>query len=299
MGITAAKKYKEESIMSFHETDRAQILAEALPYIQQFSGETIVVKYDSAAVPQEMVDDVLSDITMLSLVGMRVVLVHGGRPEINAMLARLGMESRFEDGLRCTDKDTMSIVQQVLCGQVNKDLVTRLNWLGGGYAMGLSGLDGIIFEARQLDKKYGLVGSISRVHATIVEAVLDKGCIPVVASIASAVNGPGACNVDADTAASKLAVALGAKKLIVLSGVRGLLQTPDDESSLIHELQLSSVPPLVREGVIAGEMARTVDCCVHAVRSGVGSAVILDGRMPHALLTELLTDAGVGTMLTH
>lgn len=284
--------------MSFNEQDRAQVLAEALPYIQQFNGKTIVIKYDSSAVPEMMCDDVLSDIITLSLVGIRVVLVHGGRVEINSMLARLGKEPHFEDGLRCTDKETMSIVQQVLCGQVNKDLVTRINWQGGT-AVGLSGLDGITFQARQLDEKYGCVGSISHVDASIVASALDKGYIPVVAPVASSVDGAAACNIDADTAAYKLAVALEAEKLIVLAGVRGLLRTPDDESSLLHEIQLSSVPALVREGVIAGEMVHKVDCCVNAVRSGVGSAVILDGRVSHSLLMELLTDAGVGTMLTN
>lgn len=284
--------------MSFNEQDRAQVLAEALPYIQKFNGKTIVIKYDSGAVPEEMRDDVLSDIITLSLVGVRVVLVHGGRLEVDAMLARLGKESHFEDGLRCTDKETMAIVQQVLCGQVNKDLVTRINWRGGT-AVGLSGLDGVTFQARQLDQKHGCAGSISRVNASIASSALDKGYIPVVASVASSVDGPVACNVDADDAASKLAVALEAEKLIVLAGVRGLFRTPGDEDSLLHEVQLSSVPALVREGVIAGEMVHKVDCCVNAVRSGVGSAVILDGRTPHSLLMELLTDAGVGTMLTN
>lgn len=284
--------------MSFNEIDRAKVLAEALPYIQKFSGKTIVVKYDSGAVPEEVRGAVMSDIILLSLVGIRVVVVHGGRPEIGDMLAKLGKESTFADGLRLTDSETMSVVQQVLCGQVNKDLVAAMNRLGGK-AVGLCGLDGGLIQARQLDGKYGLVGEIVKVDASMVASALDNGYIPVVAPVAQGTDGPASYSVSTDTAASKLAVALEAEKLILLTGVRGLLRNPADESTLISELQLSSVPALVREGVIAGDMVRPVDCCVHAVRSGVASAVILDGRVPHCLLTELLTDAGVGTMLTN
>ena len=284
--------------MSFNETGRANVLAEALPYIQKFSGKTIVVKYDSEAVPAEVRDTVISDIVLLSLVGIRVVVVHGGRLEISGMLAKLGKESSFADGLRCTDSETMSVVQQVLCGQVNKDLVAAMNRLGGK-AVGLCGLDGGLIQAVMLDEKYGLVGDVVKVDASMVSSALDNRYIPVVAPVAQGMDGPASYNVSTDTAASKLAVALEAEKLILLTGVRGLLRDPADEGTLIPELQLSSVPALVREGIIAGSMVRPVDCCVHAVRSGVTSAVILDGRVPHCLLTELLTDSGVGTMLTN
>ncbi len=284
--------------MSFNEIDRAKILAEALPYIQKFSGKTIVVRYDSGAVQGEMVETVISDIILLSLVGIRVVVVHGGTPEINDMLNLLGRQSKFMDGLRCTDGPTMSVVQQVLCGQVNKDLVATLNRLGGR-AVGLCGLDGGLFQAKMLDEKYGLVGDIAKVDSSMASSALNSGYIPVVAPVAQGMDQPVSYNVNADTAAAKLAVALEAEKLVLLTGVRGLLRSPDDETTLIPELQLSSVPALVREGVIAGEMVHKVDCCVNAVRSGVRSAVILDGRVPHSLLTELLTDAGVGTMLTN
>ena len=284
--------------MSFNELDRAQILAEALPYIQKFTGKTIVVRYDSGAVHGETVETVISDIILLSLVGIRVVVVHGGTPEINDMLTLLGRESKFIDGLRYTDGPTMAVVQQVLCGQVNKDLVATLNRLGGK-AVGLCGLDGGLFQARVLDEKYGLVGDITKVDAAMASSALASGYIPVVAPVAQGTDQPTSYNVDADTAAAKLAVALEAEKLVLLTDVRGLLRNPADETTLIPELQLSSVPALVREGVIAGEMVHKVDCCVNAVRSGVGSAVILDGRVSHSLLTELLTDAGVGTMLTN
>ena len=284
--------------MSFNELDRAQILAEALPYIQKFTGKTIVVRYDSGAVHGETVETVISDIILLSLVGIRVVVVHGGTPEINDMLTLLGRESKFIDGLRYTDGPTMAVVQQVLCGQVNKDLVATLNRLGGK-AVGLCGLDGGLFQARVLDEKYGLVGDITKVDAAMASSALASGYIPVVAPVAQGTDRPISYNVDADTAAAKLAVALEAEKLVLLTDVRGLFRDPADEGTLIPELQLSSVPALVREGVIAGEMVHKVDCCVNAVRSGVGSAVILDGRVSHSLLTELLTDAGVGTMLTN
>ena len=284
--------------MSFQEIDRAQVLAEALPYIQRFSGKTIIVKYDSSAVPGEARDAAISDMILLSLVGVRVVLLHSGRTEIDAMLARLGLESRFEGGLRCTGAEIMPVVQQVLCGQVNKDLVAVLNRLGGR-AVGLCGLDGALFQAKMRDEKYGLVGDIAKVDAAMVAAALNSGYIPVVAPVAQGVDSQASYNLNSDTAAARLAVALEAEKLVLLTGVRGLFRNPADESTLIPELQLSSVPALVRDGTISGPMVHKVDCCVDSVRSGVGSAVILDGRVSHSLLTELLTDAGVGTMLTN
>ena len=284
--------------MSFHEIDRAQILAEALPYIQRFTGKTIVVKYDSGAVTGQVRDDLLSDVILLSLVGIRVVVVHGGGQEISGMLARLGKEPRFIDGLRYTDGETMAVVQQVLCGQVNKDLVAILNRLGGR-AVGLCGLDGALFQARMRDEKYGLVGDIAKVDAAMVASALNSGYIPVVAPVAQGMDDQVSYNLNSDTAAARLAVALEAEKLVLLTGARGLLRDPADESTLIPELQLSSVPALVRDGTISGPMVHKVDCCVDSVRSGVGSAVILDGRVSHSLLTELLTDAGVGTMLTN
>ena len=284
--------------MSFQEIDRAHVLAEALPYIQRFSGKTIIVKYDSSAVPGEARDAAISDMILLSLVGVRVVLLHSGRTEIDAMLARLGLESRFEGGLRCTGAEIMPVVQQVLCGQVNKDLVAVLNRLGGR-AVGLCGLDGALFQAKMRDEKYGLVGDIAKVDAAMVAAALNSGYIPVVAPVAQGVDSQASYNLNSDTAAARLAVALEAEKLVLLTGVRGLFRDPADESTLIPELQLSSVPALVRDGTISGPMVHKVDCCVDSVRSGVGSAVILDGRVSHSLLTELLTDAGVGTMLTN
>ncbi len=283
--------------MSFNEIDRAQVLAEALPYIQKFSGKTIVVKYGgNAMVSDQLRHAVISDIILLNLVGIRVVVVHGGGPEISEMLDKLGKESHFVDGLRFTDRETMDVVQQVLCGRVNKNLVATLNRLGGR-ALGLCGLDGGLLQARKLDDRYGLVGEITHVDPRPITDALDRGYIPVVSTVAQGLDEEVSYNVNADTAAAKLATALGAEKLILLTDVRGLLRNPEDESSLIPELQLSSVPALVREGVISGGMIPKVDCCVESVRSGVKSAVILDGRVEHSLLIELLSDAGVGTML--
>ena len=283
--------------MPFTEIDRAQVLAEALPYIQKYTGKTVVVKYGgNAMISDELRRAVISDIILLSLVGVRVVVVHGGGPEISQMLKRLNIESHFVDGLRYTDEETMTVVQQILCGQVNKNLVATLNRLGGR-AIGLCGLDGGLFQARQLDEKYGLVGEIVKVDAAPVFDALNCGYIPVVSTVAQGVDADVSYNINADTAAAKLATALEAERLLLLTDVRGLLRDPKDESTLIPELQLSSVPALEREGVISGGMIPKVDCCVESVRSGVKSAVILDGRVEHSILIELLSDAGIGTML--
>ena len=284
--------------MAYSLTDRAQVLAEALPYIQKYSGKTVVVKYGgNAMVSEQLRQAVISDIILLSLVGIHVVVVHGGGPEISGMLKKIGKESRFVDGLRYTDEETMDVVQQVLCGKVNKDLVATLNQLGGR-ALGLCGMDAGLFQARQLDEKYGLVGEITRVEPAVVVDALAGGYIPVVSTVAQGTDGPAAYNVNADTAAAKLAVALKAEKLLLLTDVRGLLTDPADESTLIPAVRASEIPGLVKDGVITGGMIPKIDCAVEAVRSGVHSTVILDGRIPHSILIELLSDDGVGTMLT-
>ena len=285
--------------MSFNEVDRAQVLAEALPYIQKYYGKTIVVKYGgNAMISDELRQAVISDIILLHLVGLRVVVVHGGGPEISEMLKKTGKESRFVDGLRYTVEVTMVVVQQVRCGRVNKNLVATLTRLGGR-ALGLCGLDGALFQARLLDERFGLVGEITKVDPTPVNDALDNNYIPVVSTVALGTDAETSYNINADTAAAKLAVALGAEKLILLTDVRGLLRDPKDERTLIPELQLSQVPALVREGVISGGMIPKVDCCVEAVRSGVKSAIILDGRVPHSILIELLSNEGIGTMLVN
>ena len=276
---------------------RAQVLAEALPYIQKYYGKTVVVKYGgNAMISDELRRAVISDLILLHLVGIRVVVVHGGGPEITEMLRKIGKESRFVDGLRYTDEEIMDVVQQVLCGKVNKNLVATLNQTGGR-AVGLCGMDAGLFQARMLDEKYGLVGEITAVEPRVVVDSLENGYIPVVSTVAQGTDGPAAYNINADTAAAKLAVALGAEKLLLLTDVRGLLRDPADEGTLLPEVRLSQVPGLVKDGVIKGGMLPKVECCVEAVRSGVKNAVILDGRIPHSILIELLSNEGIGTML--
>nr|WP_325230177.1 acetylglutamate kinase [uncultured Oscillibacter sp.] len=282
--------------MSSHE-QQAQTLIEALPYIQKFTGKTIVVKYGgNAMISDELRRAVMSDIILLNLVGIRVVAVHGGGPEISAMLKMIGHESKFVDGLRYTDVTTMDIVQAVLCGKVNKDLVSQLNRLGGR-AVGLCGMDGQLFQAEQMDEKYGLVGQITGVNPEPVKNALEHGYIPIVSTVAQGVDSDTAYNINADTAAAKLAEALGAEKLILLTDVRGLLRDPKDESTLIHVVRTQEVPALVEAGIISGGMIPKMQCCVDAIHGGVERVHILDGRIPHSILIELLSDEGIGTMM--
>ena len=282
--------------MSSH-AQQARTLVEALPYIQKFTGKTIVVKYGgNAMISEELRKAVMCDIILLSLVGIRVVVVHGGGPEISDMLRKIGHESHFVDGLRYTDEVTMDVVQSVLCGKVNKNLVAQLNRLGGR-AIGLCGMDGELFQAVRLDEKYGLVGSITGVNPDPVENALTSGYIPVVSTVAQGTDADTAYNINADTAAAKLAEALGAEKLILLTDVRGLLRDPKDEETLIHVVRTGEVPGLIAEGVITGGMIPKLECAVDAIAGGVERVHILDGRIPHSILIELLSDKGIGTML--
>ena len=282
--------------MSSH-AQQAKTLVEALPYIQKFTGKTIVVKYGgNAMISPELRRAVMCDIILLSLVGIRVVVVHGGGPEISEMLEKIGHETHFVDGLRYTDETTMDIVQSVLCGKVNKNLVAQLNRLGG-QAIGLCGMDGELFQAERLDEKYGLVGRITQVNPEPVENALTDGYIPVVSTVAQGVDTDTAYNINADTAAAKLAEALHAEKLILLTDVRGLLRDPQDEETLIHVVRTYEVPELVASGVISGGMIPKLECCVDAISGGVERVHILDGRIPHSILIELLSDEGIGTML--
>ena len=276
---------------------QAKTLVEALPYIQKFTGKTIVVKYGgNAMISEELRKAVMSDIILLSLVGIRVAVVHGGGPEISDMLKKIGHQSKFVDGLRYTDEITMDVVQSILCGKVNKNLVAQLNRLGGR-AIGLCGMDGQLFQAEQLDEKYGLVGKITGVNPDPVENALMNGYIPVVSTVAQGMDADTAYNINADTAAAKLAEALHAEKLILLTDVRGLLRDPKDEETLIHVLHTYDVPELVAQGVISGGMIPKMQCCVDAINGGVERVHILDGRIPHSILIELLSDRGIGTML--
>lgn len=276
---------------------QAQTLVEALPYIQKFTGKTIVVKYGgNAMISDELRKAVMSDIILLSLVGIRVVVVHGGGPEISKMLQKIGHQSRFVDGLRYTDEETMEVVQSVLCGKINKNLVAQLNRLGG-QAIGLCGMDGMLFQADQLDERYGLVGHITKVNPEPVKNALLAGYIPVVSTVAQGIDMDTAYNINADTAAAQLAQALHAEKLILLTDVRGLLRNPEDDESLIHEIHVDEVPELMADGTISGGMIPKMECCVEAIVGGVERVHILDGRIPHSILIELLSDQGIGTML--
>ena len=280
----------------------AEVLVEALPYIQEYAGKIIVVKYGgNAMINEDLKQAVIEDIVLLNLVGIKVVLVHGGGPEISEMLKKTGKESKFVKGLRYTDRETMDIVQMILCGKVNKNLVSLFE-KAGGRAVGLGGMDGGLFKAIQLvdpdGTEYGYVGDIKEVNEKVVLDVLNEGFIPVVSSVAAGMDEETNYNINADTAAEKLAVALKAKKLILLTDVCGLMRDPKDDSTLIPRLKVSEVPALIKEGVISGGMIPKVDCCVEAVRQGVERANIQDGRVPHSILVELLSDDGVGTMFS-
>ena len=282
--------------MSTH-AQQAQTLVEALPYIQKFTGKTVVVKYGgNAMISEELRQAVMKDIILLHLVGIRVVVVHGGGPEISDMLKKIGHQSHFVDGLRYTDEVTMDVVQSVLCGKVNKNLVAQLNRLGGN-AVGLCGMDGQMFQAECLNEKYGLVGEIVKVNPEPVTTALENGYIPVVSTVAQGVDADTAYNINADTAAAQLAVALNAEKLILLTDIRGLLRDPKDEETLINVVHTYDVPQLIEEGVISGGMIPKMECCVEAIHGGVDRVHILDGRIPHSILIELLSDQGIGTMM--
>ena len=276
---------------------RAKVLIQAMPYIQKYSGETIVVKYGgNAMVNEKLKSAVMSDIVLMRLVGVNVVLVHGGGPEINAMLNAVGKESRFENGMRVTDEETIDIVQMVLAGKVNKSLV-QLMERHGGKALGLCGLDGNLLMAEKLitSADLGFVGEIKEVNPEPLKTAMDNGYIPIVATVAAGYDG-NVYNVNADLAAAQIAAKVGAKKLILMTDIRGLLRDVNDEESLISVVNVSEVPMLKRDGIIKGGMIPKIDCCVEAVRSGVNRAHIIDGRIEHSILLELFSDEGIGTM---
>lgn len=276
---------------------RAKVLIQAMPYIKKYAGETIVVKYGgNAMINEELKAAVMSDIVLMQLVGINVVLVHGGGPEINAMLKAVGKESRFENGMRVTDKETIDIVQMVLAGKVNKSLVQLLEH-HGGRALGLCGLDGKLLMAEKLISgvDLGYVGEVKEVNPQPLSDAIEHGYIPIVATVAGGYDG-NVYNINADIAAAQIAAKLGARKLILMTDIRGLLRDVNDESSLISVVNVSEVPMLKREGIIKGGMIPKIDCCVEAVRSGVKRAHIIDGRLEHSILLELFSDEGIGTM---
>lgn len=281
--------------MNISNSERASVLVQALPYIKKYAGTTVVVKYGgNAMIDEELKSAVMNDIVLMQLVGINVVLVHGGGPEINGMLKKIGKESKFVNGLRYTDQETMDIVQQVLAGKVNKDLVQLLED-AGGKAVGLCGLDGSLLKADRLEADLGFVGEIREVNAEIIENAAQNGYVPVVSTVAAGYHGE-VFNINADVAAARIAAELGAIKLILMTDVRGLLRDKEDESTIIPVVNVSEVSRLKKEGIISGGMIPKIDCCVDAVRRGVGRAHIIDGRIPHSILIELFTDEGIGTM---
>ena len=284
--------------MQISNHNRAQVLVQALPYIQKYAGKTVVVKYGgNAMINEELKDAVMSEIVLMQLVGINVVLVHGGGPEISSMLKKIGKESRFIKGMRYTDAETMDIVQQVLAGKVNKQLVQHLE-RHSGRAVGLCGLDGGMLKADKLisgSEDLGFVGEIREVNTDIIENATKNGYVPIIATIAGGYHGE-VYNINADIAAAQIAAKLDAVKLILMTDVRGLLRDKDDENSLIPVVNVSEVPSYQRQGIISGGMIPKIDCCVEAVRQGVERAHIIDGRIPHSILIEMFSDEGVGTM---
>ena len=276
---------------------RAQTLTEALPYIQKYAGKVILIKYGGNAMTDETLKKyVMGDIVLLSMIGIKVVVVHGGGPEISDMLKKTGKKSEFVNGLRVTDRETMDIVEMVLAGKVNKDLVNLVE-LAGGKSIGISGVDGHMIKAAQLDPKLGAVGEIQDVDVTPITDLLDMGYIPIISTVGCDEQG-NLYNINADTAAARIAGKLGAESMLTMTDIEGLLRDKDDPDTLIRRLSVSEVPELTAQGVISGGMIPKIQCCVEAIRRGVRKVFIIDGRMPHAILMELLTNAGLGTMFT-
>jgi acetylglutamate kinase len=278
------------------DSDRVQVLSEALPYLQTFAGRTIVVKYGGAAMKDDnLKEKVIRDIVLLSYVGMRPIVVHGGGPEINIWLEKLGIEPQFKNGLRVTDAQTMDVVEMVLVGRVNKELVSLIN-SAGGKAVGLCGQDGSLIEARPQGKDVGFVGEVHSIDIGLILTLVEKGYIPVISSVAADESGQ-AHNINADTVAGEIAAALGAEKLILLTDTAGILRDYHDPSTLIYRLDIQEARELIAEGVVSGGMIPKVNCCVRSLAQGVRAAHIIDGRIPHSLLLEIFSDSGIGSMI--
>lgn len=275
---------------------KAETLVEALPYIQKYHNKTIVVKYGgNAMINENLKSDVMKDVVLLSLIGIKVVLVHGGGPDISDMLAKVGKETVFCNGLRVTDSETAKIAQMVLCGKTNKDLVNHIERIGGK-AVGISGIDNRLISAHMLDPKLGYVGAIDSVNVSVIEILLNGGFIPVVSTIGTDEEG-NVYNINADTAAAKIAAALGAENFILLTDIAGVLANKDDPNSRYPKLTVSQAKELMEQGIINGGMIPKTECCIDAINSGVNKVVMLDGRISHSILVEVLSDAGVGTMI--
>ena len=280
----------------FSNAERAQVLTQALPYIKQYNGKIVVIKYGgNAMINEQLKQQVMEDIVLLWLIGVKVVLVHGGGPEISETMQKLGKEAVFVDGLRVTDRETVDIVQMVLAGKINKTLVNLLE-MKGGHAMGISGMDGRLIEAKTKDQRLGYVGEITKINIQPVTDLLEKGYIPVISTLGCDEQG-NAYNINGDTAAACVAGALNAERLIMLSDIPGILRDKDDPSTLIPEMTILEAAQLRRDGVISGGMIPKVECCVDAIIKGVKKVIIMDGRVPHSILMEILTDEGAGTMV--
>ncbi|MDI9505161.1 MAG: acetylglutamate kinase [Clostridiales bacterium] len=281
---------------SFSNAERAEVLTQALPYIRRYSGRTVVIKYGgNAMVNQQLKHQVMEDIVLLWLIGVKVVLVHGGGPEINDAMTKFGKKPVFVEGLRVTDRETVDIVQMVLAGKINKTLVNLLE-MEGGRAMGISGIDGRLIEAKVKDKRLGYVGEITRINIKPVQDLLEKGYIPVISTLGCDREG-NTYNINGDTAAGRVAGALNAERLIMLTDIAGILRDKDDLSTLIPELTVEEAKALCKKGVVSGGMVPKIQCCIDAIESGVRKVIIMDGRIPHSILMELLTDEGAGTMV--
>ena len=281
---------------SFSNAERAEVLTQALPYIKRYVGKTVVVKYGgNAMVNPHLKQQVMDDIVLLWLIGVKVVLIHGGGPEISGMMDKLGKKPEFIDGLRVTDQETVDIVQMVLAGKVNKTLVTMLEKRGGN-AIGLCGMDGKLIEAKMKDKKLGYVGEVTKINIGPVADILEKGYIPVISTLGCDEEG-NAYNINADTAAAHIAGALGAERFILMTDIAGILRDKDDPSTLIPEISLSEADSLFESGIISSGMIPKVQCCVTAIKAGVKNVVIMDGRVHHSILMELLTNEGAGTLV--
>ncbi len=281
--------------MNISNADRAEILVHALPYIQKYTGKILVVKYGgNAMINETLKDSVVHDIVLLNLVGVKVVLVHGGGPEITEMLSKIGKKTQFVDGLRVTDRETVDVAQMVLAGKINKTLVNLIECCGGK-SMGLSGIDGHMIKASVKDERLGFVGNIESVNPEPVIDVLEKGYIPVVSTIGCDDSG-NVYNINADTAAAELAAALGAESLISLTDTSGLLMDKNDPSTLISHVTIKETEELIEKGIISEGMIPKVECCTNAIKKGVKRVFIIDGRVPHSILIETLTDEGIGTM---
>ena len=281
----------------FSNLERAEVLTQALPYIKKYSGKTVVIKYGgNAMINEDLKQQVMEDICLLWLIGVKVVLIHGGGPEISETMKKLGKKSEFVNGLRVTDRETVDVVQMVLAGKVNKTLVNLIQ-MKGGHAVGLSGIDGGILEATMKDEALGYVGEITKIRTQPITDLLEKNYVPVISTVASDRVG-NVYNINGDTAAARIAGALGAERLIMMTDVAGILRDREDPTSLIPEISVPQAKQLYADGVISGGMIPKVDCCIEAISRGVKNVTIMDGRVPHAILMELLTDEGAGTMVT-